>query len=87
VFAIKISEENEPLILDNVPPQHIVEALRLFGNKRDETWYVISNYINARGALTGWKIFPSFVLKDGFDIDLEKAETDWTQMVRKEIPE
>lgn len=89
MFAIKITEENMEKIKEAMPMLHgpYLRAIEAKYMDRRVPWYFIRGYVDQRGRLHLFNLLPVFILDQHFEIDTEKAKTDWDQIVRKETPE
>lgn len=82
MFAIELSVENLPKIrqldfLSSVDKTEIEVYVR-----SDKTWYFVRGYVNSRGVLEPWAVFPEYILNRSYDFDPVKIQTDWGIIVR-----
>lgn len=83
MFAIQITEENMPQILESVSPKDPdVHYINTFLANRAE-WYVITGYVSRFGKFHDWVILPAYVLVSNYEYDKDKIRTTWDQIVRK----
>lgn len=83
MFAILITEENLPKIretglLSQGDEYSLDVYLRSFAD-----WYFVRGYVPLRGEVWDHTVLPRYVLHENFQIDLNKAATDWDLIVRK----
>lgn len=81
MFAILISEETLPKIVDSVSDLSLNTVTWLdtcVGKKR----YFVRGYVDRRGALHPWVFLPEYYLVKFYDVDLIKAQTEWDQIFR-----
>jgi hypothetical protein len=83
MFAILISNENMPKILESVTPttDHHPD-FQIFLNS-EKTWYLVTGWVGTRGDVIDWTIMPAYMLEEKFEYDPNKIKTDWDQIVRK----
>lgn len=83
MFAILIAEDNMPKIVQrNVLAEKNLHGMKLFLGS-SKAWYLITGYVNERGAVLPWAILPAHKFETQFEFDESKIMTDWDQIVRK----
>ena len=95
MFAILISEENVPEIIQTVPA---VDETPFDGDKasvldfyldrtRERPWselyYLITGYVTKDGRLVPWAILPKTIFDKTFEYDPHVIPHNWDQIVRK----
>lgn len=83
MFAILITFENLPKILEHqqtVTFPHLYEEVYL---KSARSWYYVRGYVAENGKFVEWACIPEYVLVEKFEFDPYKIDTDWDQIVRK----
>jgi hypothetical protein len=81
MFAIQLSEENVPKILERGFEERDFETY--LGLTRVVAFF-ISGYVDRMGKVHPFGIVPFYILVRDFEFDPEAIKTDWDQIVRKE---
>lgn len=87
MFAILISAENIPKILeDSSLAPFESEYLEMY-LRRPTPWYFVRGYVPQRGEWKrGFTVLPAYIFPENFEYDPVKIQTDWDQIVRKVAP-
>lgn len=81
MFAILISEENLPKILETptLTDRDIAFLKTCCGKQR----YFVTGYVTGRGRFLPWIFFFQKAFEQKFEYDPTTIQTDWDQIVRK----
>lgn len=86
MHAILISDENRSEIeahnLSLPEREDDVFDYTIYQN-RTSNWYYVSGYVSPTGEYVPWVTMPEYILRQDFEYDPFKIETDWDQIVRK----
>lgn len=83
MFAIRITNDNMPKILDRYMDPPLTEELFALQLNSPGTWYIVTGYVTRRGAVMDWAILPAYLIEGQFQYDHEKIQHDWDQIVRQ----
>lgn len=84
MFAILITEENVSKIWEH--QRNLTDKDRFAPDiylDHKTPWYYIRGFTDSRGMFWNWTALPAFLVTLRFDIDTDKASTDWDLIVRK----
>lgn len=83
MFAIQITEENMPEILNSLPQIREENVMLDMYARHTRDWFIIRGFVPHIGSMTDWAILPAYILKLKYEYDPNKIKTDWDQIVRK----
>lgn len=81
MFAILISEENMPKILESRDDLS-GSTTRWLATLFEKQWWFITGYVDLKGAVHDWSVLPASYTTRYFEYDPIKIQTDWDQIVR-----
>lgn len=84
MFAIMISQENWPKILEstNFTEKEKTAFESYFLRHTCRKWIFLRGFVSDAGKFHDWTIIPEYVLMTDFDYDRDKIQHDWDQIVR-----
>lgn len=83
MFAILITEESMPDIIDRERAHLTLNDLAFLQTCIGKSRYFVSGFYDRRGRLGTWMMLPQHTLDKYYEYD-NKIHTDWDQIVRKQ---
>lgn len=81
MFAILINEENMPKIRERITvDSELANAMTYL--RMPKIWFVVTGFVTESGKYFPYAVLPAYMLKNDFDYDPVKIQTDWDQIVR-----
>jgi hypothetical protein len=82
--AIEITEENLQKIIQRIELKpHERVAIETYYLRKERKWYFVTGYYAPWSPPLPWTVLPEYILRSSFEIDFQKAQTEWDQIVRK----
>lgn len=83
MFAIEITSNNMPKILEaHHTPNEDEFDYDLFMRYKNP-WYIVTGYVNRYGYVKDFAILPAYEIENNYEHDPVKIKYDWDQIVRK----
>lgn len=84
MFAILISEDNMPTIIDSVksnPESNELNLETFLASARD--WYFLTGYVPSTGGYSEWGILPAYIFENDFEYNPVDIKTQFDQTFRR----